>query len=117
MADNKKRMSKNKPKTLNYAQEISKEKGESWATINTICDEEEQSMTPEISIPKSDFGVHKKSIMKRIWNGLKNVFSFQHNYEPFKEEMIRGIKDPMDEEESSWCHDSSRSVRDPEERS
>ncbi|XP_076322952.1 uncharacterized protein LOC143231945 [Tachypleus tridentatus] len=70
-----------------------------------MCDEQETSVPPEISVPKSDFDVNKKSLRKRIWNGLRNVFCCQHDYKPFKQETIRGITDPLDETES-WCHDS-----------
>ncbi|XP_076324414.1 uncharacterized protein LOC143232645 [Tachypleus tridentatus] len=71
----------------------------------------------KLKLPKklefSDFAVHKKSLRKRIWNGLKNVFCCHHDYEPFKEETIRGITDPLDETESS-CHDSHNNTEQGE---
>ncbi|XP_076322120.1 uncharacterized protein LOC143231467 [Tachypleus tridentatus] len=78
-----------------------------------MCDEQETSVPPEISVPKSDFDVNKKSLRKRIWNGLRNVFCCQHDYKPFKQETIRGITDPLDETES-WCHDSPNNTEQGE---
>ncbi|XP_076364155.1 uncharacterized protein LOC143253732 [Tachypleus tridentatus] len=114
MADNKKRMTGKKPKTLNDAQESCKVKGESSAITTIMCDEQETSVPPEVYIPKSDFAVPRKPLWKRIWNGLKNVFSCHHVYKPFEEERRRGTKDPYDEEESSWCHDSCNNTEQGE---